>query len=123
MPEFVDHADFLSKSASLRRHRMKRVFFDPAVPSHIDSMKHYMNTGMWLTQFYPEDPYIDVPMTVFRKYAGYCLDILVTTTQKYEEAERADIQRLIRDKFEVREITQRKEGFQNGVYEISQKQT
>ena len=88
MPEFVDHADFLIKSSVLRRHGMKRVFFDPSVPSHIESMKHYMATGVWLTQFYPEDPYIDVPMTVFRKYAGHQLGILVTTTQKYEAVER-----------------------------------
>lgn len=45
-------------------------------------MKHYMLTGNWLTQFYPEAPYIDVPMTVFRKFAGHHLNVDVTEAQK-----------------------------------------
>ena len=91
MPDFVDPTDFMIQAASLRRHGMKRAFFEPTVPSHIESMKHYMEHGTWLTQFFPEDPYIDVPMTVFRKYAGYQLGILVTTQQKFDAMERAGL--------------------------------
>ena len=126
MPDFVDPTDFMIQAASLRRHGMKRAFFDPSVPSHIESMKHYMEHGTWLTQFYPEDPYIDVPMTVFRKYAGYQLDILVTTQQKYEALERAGLPALVittrrsQDEMENAEVAQREEGFQRDIHEATQ---
>ncbi len=87
MPHFVISTDFLSHSTTLRRHQIKREFFDPADPKHIASMKHYMETGNWLQQFYPEDPYIDVPMTVFRKYIGHQLGIPVTTHQKLSKTD------------------------------------
>ena len=90
MPDFVDMGthDFLAKSTVLRRHGNNRVFFDPTNPDHIESMKHYMETGNWLQQFYPEDPFIEVPMTVFRKFAGMHLGVLVTTSQKLEARQR-----------------------------------
>lgn len=92
MPDFVDKgiSDFLVKSSALRRHGLTREYFDPANPKHVASMKHYMETGSYTVQFYPEDPFIDVPMTMFRKYAGQHLDVLVTTTQKLEAAVKAD---------------------------------
>ena len=84
MPDFVDMgtSDFLVKSSALRRHGLTREFFNPTNPVHIASMKHYMETGSYTVQFYPEDPFIDVPMTMFRKYAGHHLNLRVTTAQK-----------------------------------------
>jgi hypothetical protein len=84
MPEFIDSSlhDFMAKSSVLRRHGMKREFFDPTNPVHIDSLVHYLQTGSWKQQFFPEDPFLDVPATVFRKYMGHALCVDVTTQQK-----------------------------------------
>jgi hypothetical protein len=91
MPEFIDTGlhDFMAKSSVLRRHGMKREFFDPTNQEHIASLKHYLETGSWLQQFFPEDPFVDVPATVLRKYLGFALGVDVTTQQKIATQEAA----------------------------------
>ena len=84
MPDFADAFDFMAKSTTLRRHSARRTLFDPTDASHLASMKSYIETGMWTVQFFCEDPFIDVPMTVFRKYIGHKLGVLVTTSQRIE---------------------------------------
>lgn len=94
MPDFVDigNYDFLNQSSALRRMRIKREFFDPTNKEHLASLKHYMETGNWLQQFYPEAPFTDVPMTVFRKFAGMHLDVLVTEAQRDAKTASAMVQ-------------------------------
>jgi hypothetical protein len=84
MPDFIDSSlhDFMAKSSVLRRHGMKREFFDPTNPAHIASLKNYLQTGNWIQQFFPEDPFLDVPATVFRKFMGHSLNVDVTHQQK-----------------------------------------
>lgn len=55
---------------------VKRETFDPANAEHIESMRVYVRTGNWgNVQFYPEVPYIEVPMTVLMKYAAFSLGV------------------------------------------------
>lgn len=84
MPDFTDKGDldFMAKSTSLRRKGMQREFFDPANPAHLASLASFLKTGHWIQQFFPEDPFNDVPTTVFRKYIGHNLGVDVTNAQK-----------------------------------------
>lgn len=72
MPYFTDTSDCLNLSTLLRRQSVNRVFFDPSLQSHLDSLDVFLRTGNWgEVQFYCEHPYIDVPMTVLMKFARY----------------------------------------------------
>ena len=120
MPDFIDMPDFMAKSTVLRRHGRLRAFFDPRNKKHIASLKNYLSTGSWIQQFFPEDPFADVPMTVFRKYVGHLLGVNVTTTQKIVAAELLNnLTNLIRsqDELEAAEAVQREEGFQADIHE------
>lgn len=60
----------------LARAQVKREIFDPANDAHLASMKIFLSTGNWgSVQFYAELPYIEVPMTVMRKFCEYTLQI------------------------------------------------
>lgn len=75
--DFVDNSthDFLLRSTQLRRHGLSRAFFNPKNKAHRDSLKKFIETGNWGdVQFYPEFPYIDVPMTVLMKLAQHELN-------------------------------------------------
>lgn len=83
MPDFADSSDFLSKSSVLRRAGVNRQFFDPTDAKHIDSLRHFINTGNWGdVQFYCEFPFSDVPMTVLIKYTGYLLNARRQTAEE-----------------------------------------
>ena len=82
MPDFADTFDFMCQSSVLRQHGTKRTLFDPTNLDHIESMKTYLETGRWTVQFFCEDPFIDVPMTVFRKFIGHQLGVSVTSQQR-----------------------------------------
>jgi len=74
MPDFIDHSDFLSRSAVLRNHGRTRVPFDPVNPDHLASLKKFLETGSWgSVMFFPEFPYTDVPTYVLSKYASFQL--------------------------------------------------
>lgn len=72
----------LSAPSVLRRHGSSRVYFDPTNKDHVASLKNFLQTGNWTIQFYAEEPFIEVPMTVFQKYMGHQLGVAVTTFEK-----------------------------------------
>ena len=60
----------LNTSATLRHPLVKRHTFDPTDPTHLESMDVFLKTGNWgSVQFYPELPFVEVPITVLTKYA------------------------------------------------------
>lgn len=66
---------------------VNRVNFDPTNAAHLESFKTFLRTGTWgELQFYPEIPYIEVPMTVMMKFALHTLDVKIETAA--EKAER-----------------------------------
>jgi hypothetical protein len=74
MPEFSNTFDPLGGASSLRSNSVKREVFDPSNPQHELSLKQFLNTGKWGDfQFYAEQPYTEVPMTVLVKYAKFIL--------------------------------------------------
>lgn len=76
MPDFVSTNDFLSGSSVLRTGLVKREHFNPLNEDHLVSLKHFIRTGNWGDiQFYCEQPFSDVPMTVLMKYAGHLLAV------------------------------------------------
>ncbi len=59
---------------------IQREIFNPKLKRHVDSLKVFLRTGNWgAVQFYPEVPYIEVPMTVMVKYLRHSLKIDVET--------------------------------------------
>ena len=72
----------------LRQARLvNRTIFDPTNPEHVESFKTFLRTGNWGdVQFYPEIPFIEVPMTVMTKYCRHVLS--VTAESAAERAER-----------------------------------
>lgn len=53
---------------------VKREKFDPTNQAHLDSLAAYLRTGNWGDiQFYPELPFIEVPITVLTKFAMHHL--------------------------------------------------
>jgi hypothetical protein len=70
---------------SLQRAQLvNRELFDPTDASHVASLMVFLQTGDWgEMQFYPELPYIEVPMTVLTKYACHTLGV-----QREGQAER-----------------------------------
>ena len=75
MPDFVDTSDFLAKSTILTG-VIRRENFDPSNPRHLESLQSFIRTGEWgSVQFFCEQPFSDVPMTVLMKYASYNLGI------------------------------------------------
>ena len=76
MPNFANSIsqDFMAKSTVLRRHGSNRVFFNANEAEHVNSLRHYIETGSWITQFFPEFPFTDVPTTVLTKYASHNLN-------------------------------------------------
>lgn len=54
---------------------VKREYFDPANPEHVESFKCFISTGNWGdVQFHAELPYIEVPITVLMKFALHQLN-------------------------------------------------
>lgn len=63
---------------------IERVYFDPSNAAHVESFKCFISTGNWGDiQFYPELPYIEVPITVLMKFALHQLN-----TKRETEEER-----------------------------------
>lgn len=59
---------------TLKKTFVKREYFDPTNPEHIESFKCFISTGNWGDiQFHAELPYIEVPITVLMKFALYQL--------------------------------------------------
>jgi hypothetical protein len=53
-----------------------REVFDPTSREHVLSFDVFLKTGNWGdVQFYPELPYVEVPMTVLMKFAEYHRDV------------------------------------------------
>ena len=72
MPDFADTSDVLNLSSVLRKASVNRVSFDPQNEVHLESLQVFLRTGNWgAVQFYCEQPFTDVPMTVLMKYAMY----------------------------------------------------
>jgi hypothetical protein len=61
----------------LRQARLvSREIFDPTNQEHMESFKTFLRTGNWgEVQFWPELPYIEVPMTVMMKYVLHTLQL------------------------------------------------
>lgn len=74
MPNFLEVQDVLNRSTVLRTVAGNRTDFDANNPVHLDSLKKFIQTGVWGdVTFYCEYPFTDVPMTVLIKYAGHML--------------------------------------------------
>lgn len=68
---------------------VRREIFDPRDKEHLESFKTFLRTGNWgVVQFYPELPYIEVPMTVLMKYSTHMLK--VTTETRIQRQDRID---------------------------------
>lgn len=110
MPNFTDTGslDFMSKSTTLRVHGAARTFFDPTNPSHVESLKLFVETGSWgNVHFYPEMPYTDVPMTVMTKFVSHQLGaVRLTAGQKATKAaaQRAELALIAAKNLEIGEI-------------------
>lgn len=60
----------LNTAASLRHPLIERHVFDPTDPTHLESMDTFLRTGNWgAVQFFPELPFVEVPITVLTKFA------------------------------------------------------
>lgn len=60
----------------LSRFRLRREYFDPKNAAHVASLKIFIKTGNWgEIQFFPEQPYENVPTTVLMKYAEHNLKV------------------------------------------------
>lgn len=65
---------------------VQREIFNPKSKRHVDSFKVFLKTGNWgAVQFFPEVPYIEVPMTVMVKYLRHTLGIQVETAAELAE--------------------------------------
>lgn len=74
--------DILNKSTLVVRED-----FDPTNAAHVESLKVFLRTGNWGdVQFYPQLPFIEVPMTVLFAYTSHVLDVERETD--VEKAER-----------------------------------
>lgn len=59
---------------------VKREKFDPTNAAHLESLTAYLRTGNWGDiQFYPELPFIEVPITVLTKFAAHHLKAVPET--------------------------------------------
>lgn len=68
---------------------VNRVVFDPNNMAHVESFIVFLRTGNWgAVQFFPEVPYIEVPMTVMMKFA--CNALGVKPESPMERAARLD---------------------------------
>lgn len=66
----IDMASVNQKSILNTSGRVYREIFDPTNLRHLESYKHYIETGNWLKiQFFMEAPHTTVPATVFAKFA------------------------------------------------------
>lgn len=62
--------EMLSAAATLRQPLVERAHFDPTNPDHLASLDAYLQTGNWgAVQFFPELPFVEVPITVLTKFA------------------------------------------------------
>jgi hypothetical protein len=65
---------------------VRREVFNPKLKRHVDSLKAFLSTGSWGdVKFYPELPYIEVPMSVMVKYLRYSLKVDVETAAAMAE--------------------------------------
>ena len=59
---------------------VRREVFNPKLKRHVDSLKIFLRTGSWGdVKFYPELPYVEVPMSVMVKYLRHSLKVDVET--------------------------------------------
>lgn len=87
--------DLLKRTSLIRRE-----IFDPKNKEHVDSLKIYLRTGNWgEVQFYAELPYIEVPVTVMRKYLAHTLKVVPETME--ETAARLQAKNLVRPATQV----------------------
>lgn len=55
---------------------VQREYFNPELDRHVESLRVFLATGNWgEVQFYPEVPFIEVPMTVMMKYLRHALNV------------------------------------------------
>lgn len=55
---------------------VQREYFNPELARHVESLRVFLATGNWGdVQFYPEVPFIEVPMTVMMKYLRFTLHV------------------------------------------------
>lgn len=68
----------------LRQARLvSREVFDPTNPTHMESFKTFLRTGNWgEVQFWPELPYVEVPMTVMMKFILHTLQLQPESPQE-----------------------------------------
>jgi len=70
----------ISAAASLRQPLIERVCFDPTDPTHLESLDVYLKTGNWgAVQFFPELPFVEVPITVLTKFALHVRKVSLET--------------------------------------------
>lgn len=74
----------LNIAASLRKSFVEREFFDPTNEKHLASLDVFLKTGNWgNVQFYPELPFIEVPITVMTKYALHLRGVTPETAEEH----------------------------------------
>ena len=88
--------NFMAQSTALRNLSIARAHFDPSNAEHVASLEHYLATGSWLQQFFPEGPYIDVPMTVLRKFSAHMISM------KGKQKANSPVKKSVRNKKSVR---------------------
>lgn len=92
----------LNTAASLRKPLVEREFFNPADERHLASLDVFLKTGNWGDiQFYPELPFIEVPVTVLTKFAMYARGVAPETMS--EQTERLAKKTLSPVRFETKE--------------------
>lgn len=76
----------LNTAASLRKPLVEREFFNPDDPRHLASLDVFLKTGNWGDiQFYPELPFIEVPITVLTKFAMHARVVAPESATEREE--------------------------------------
>lgn len=92
----------LNTAASLRKSLVEREFFNPEDPRHLASLDVFLKTGNWGDiQFYPELPFIEVPVTVLTKFAMHARNVQPETVA--EQTKRMSSKTLTPLKFESKE--------------------
>jgi hypothetical protein len=63
--------------------KVDRQIFDPANEKHVTSLAEYLRTGNWgEIQFYPELPFVEVPISVLTKFARYQLNVIEESAEE-----------------------------------------
>lgn len=76
----------LNTAATLRRPVVERHFFDPTNTQHLRSLDTFLKTGNWGdVQFYPELPFVEVPITVLTKFALHERKVEIESSAERQE--------------------------------------